>query len=91
MSTIKGIIVNLSDSSADVDVKFVGGHLNKRELLRALKAIKLEYRHSIIRHRKQLTLSKEKEDADRSRAESESESRTRKEGQSKVAAREQGV
>jgi len=51
--------------SGAVEVKFEGEHFNKRELLRLIRALKLEHRLSIRMYRKNLMLKnvKEKENA----------------------------
>lgn len=50
---MRKLICNIEDSGA-VEVKFEGAHLNKRELLRLLKAIRLEYRRRIRSYRSEL-------------------------------------
>jgi len=57
---IKKATLNLLESGI-VEVKFEGGHFNKRELLRLIRALKLEHRLSIRKYRKNLMLSKTKE------------------------------
>ena len=49
----KKIICSVEDSGA-IDVELIGPHMDKRTLLRVIKAIKLEYRKSIILYRKQM-------------------------------------
>jgi hypothetical protein len=48
---VRKILINVQDSGF-VDVKFVGGHISKRELLRVLKALKIGYRERIREYRK---------------------------------------
>lgn len=57
------IICEVADNGA-VSVRLIGEHMNKRILLRALKAIKLKYRQSIIMYRRGMI-------ADRAKAEQE--------------------
>ena len=61
---IKKATLNLSESGT-IEVKLEGGHFNKRELLRLIRALKLEHRLSIRMYRKNLMLKnvKEKENA----------------------------
>ncbi len=47
------LICNILDN-AEIDVKFFGGHLTKRELLQLLKAIRLEYRRRIRVYRQNM-------------------------------------
>ena len=70
---IKKAMLNMMESGV-VKVSFEGDHFNKRELMRLIKALKLEHRLSIRMYRKNLMLKniKEKENVDRSR-----EARTR--------------
>jgi len=42
------------EDSGSVKVRFHGGHITKRELLRLLKAIKLEYRRGVRVYRQKM-------------------------------------
>ncbi len=42
------------DDDGRVDVKFLGGHLLKRDLLRLLRAVKLQYRLDVRVYRRQM-------------------------------------
>ena len=44
----------------NVSVKFINGHVSKRELIRLIKAIKFEHRFSIREYRKNLIEEKKK-------------------------------
>jgi len=57
---MRKITVDVEDSGAVV-TRITGGHLCKRELLRVLKAIRLEYRHSVRTYRKQMIIKAHKE------------------------------
>jgi len=61
---IKKAMLNMLESGV-VKVSFEGDHFNKRELMRLIKALKLEHRLSIRMYRKNLMLKnvKEKENA----------------------------
>ena len=52
MATRK-IMIDLAENGI-VSVKFLGGHVCKRELLRILKAIRLEYRRKVRVYRSNL-------------------------------------
>ena len=73
--TIKASI-NVFDTG-NVEVEFQGGHVNKRELLRMIKALKNEHRNSIRNYRKKLNLEKGNENGNRTNSEG-NEQRTSK-------------
>lgn len=54
-------VVCLIEDSGGVSARIVGGHLTKRELLRVLKAIKLEYRHSVRTYRQKMIVERSEE------------------------------
>lgn len=60
---MRRLICNIQDSGV-VDAKFEGSHLNKRELLRLLKAIRLEYRRGIRLYRSELMAKQSKQRVD---------------------------
>ena len=67
---IRKVKIEVSENG-EVDVKIEGGNLNKRELLRIIKAIKIGHRRSIAEYRKNrmFTKIKEKENGQNRRTE----------------------
>ena len=62
----KSIICNVANSGA-ISVELIGQHMDKRTLLRAIKAIKLKYRQSIILYRKQMIADRSKNERENKR------------------------
>lgn len=54
------IFLTINENGA-VKVEFKGRHINKRELLRAVKAIKVEHRETIRRYRQNMHLKIEQD------------------------------
>ena len=48
---MRQIMVKIADTGY-VEAEFIGGHLSKRELLRAIKAVKVGYRRSVQEYRR---------------------------------------
>jgi len=85
--------IEISDDGL-VDVKFEGGHLNKRELLRIIKAIKLAHRRNIQEYRKnvmKLNKVKEKENDIRRNQSSERSGSSESTGTVPTTAASEGV
>ena len=57
---IRKVICDVEDSGS-VIARIVGGHITKRELLRVLKAIRLEYRHNVRKYRQTLLVKGQKQ------------------------------
>ncbi len=73
------IICEVTDSGA-VSVRLIGEHMNKRILLRAIKAIKLKYRHSIIMYRRNMIADRVKSEQEARKLEQEEITKRETEG-----------
>lgn len=84
---MRKIIVDVEDSGA-VKARIIGGHLCKRELLRVLKAIRLEYRHSVRTYRTQMII-KAHEAVEKEKVEASAELGERSNGEDRIAEQKQ--